>query len=253
MINHNTAFRRAPLLAGLMILLAGCASTEEMMRNDPDPLVKYNRPMFTFNDKLDKAVFKPVAKAYNAVMPAPANTAVTNFFGNLRDVVTLANDLLQLKFHQAAMDTSRVIANTVFGLGGLIDVARHMDLPKHDEDFGQTLSYWSGAEGYYLVLPVLGPNSTVDIWGLPGDSVANPLYFVSTTTAAWAGLQTLYFVDLRADLLRIERVIEDMQIDPYAFQRQAYLQRRRNLVFDGNPPTLKPDFEESEEAAPQTQ
>jgi phospholipid-binding lipoprotein MlaA len=244
MTTTSVPFRRKILgCISALAILAGCASTEEIMRDDPDPFEKYNRFMFQVNDGFDKAVFKPIAKGYRAIMPKPINDGVTNFFGNINDVITIVNDILQFKIKQGWMDTTRVVYNTTFGLAGFFDVATYMGLPKHNEDFGQTLGYWGIGEGYYLVLPFLGPNTTRDVWGLAGNVFIDPLSGFTDSAAAYIASRTAYFVDLRADLLQVEERFEEMQIEPYSFQRQTYLQRRRNLVYDGNPPRLKPDFD----------
>lgn len=227
-------------MAAIIAVLAGCASTADPPGGDSDPLESYNRAMFTFNDKVDKVILKPVAQAYQAVLPDLVIASVTNFFNNLDDVIVLFNDLLQLKFHQAAMDNSRLVFNTTFGVLGLFDVASHMNLPKNNEDFGQTLGFWGVGEGYYIVLPFLGPSTVRDTVGWVGDTIVDPLTWgPDSDTARWS-LWGLSAVNQRAGLLRFERAFAAAQIDPYSFQRSAYLQQRRNLVYDGNPP--KPDF-----------
>jgi phospholipid-binding lipoprotein MlaA len=153
------------------------------------------------------------------------------------------NDLLQFKLHLAAMDSGRIVANTTFGVAGLFDVASRLELPKHREDFGQTLGYWGLGEGYYLVLPFLGPSTVRDSFGLVGDFFVKPLNWATDSDAVSWGLSGLDLINRRSELLRIERALADEQIDPYAFQRGAYLQQRRNLVYDGNPPQIKVDFD----------
>lgn len=234
------------LCASLLALLAGCASTEEIMRTNADPLEGYNRTMFAFNDTIDRAVLKPVAQGYDAVVPEPVNVSISNFFNNLDDVIVIVNDILQLKADHAIRNTSRLVFNTTFGVLGFFDVAgTYMDLPKHNEDFGQTLGYWGIGEGYYLVLPLLGPSTTRDVWGVPADAYVNPVTYVNPARDRLL-LNALNIVDVRAGLLRTERAFDaSAQIDPYAFQREAYLQRRRSLVYDGNPP--RPDFDFDDE------
>lgn len=232
-----TPFRRRFLTLSTAVLLAGCASA----RNDTDALESYNRAMFTFNDAVDKATFKPVATVYWRVLPEPVTDSIGNFFSNINDVVVLANDLLQFKLHQAAMDSSRLVFNTTFGVAGLFDVASHMELPKHREDFGQTLGVWGIDEGYYLVLPLLGPSTVRDAFGMVGDFMINPIDWSTDSAAVEWGLWGLNLIHRRASLLRIERALAEDQIEPYSFQRSAYLQMRRNLVYDGNPP--KADLE----------
>lgn len=235
-------FRRF-LTTTAVALLVGCASTQEIQGDDTDALESYNRAMFAFNDAVDKAVFKPVAKVYRRVLPEPVTTSVGNFFSNLNDVVVLVNSLLQFKLHQAAMNSSRIVFNTTFGVAGLFDVATRMELPKQREDFGQTLGYWGFGEGPYLVLPFLGPSTVRDSVGLIGDFFTNPITWATDSNAVAWGLWGLDLVNRRSELLRIERALADEQIDPYSFQRGAYLQQRRNLVYDGNPPKPKFDFD----------
>ncbi len=239
----NNTFRRCLLTTAIAALLLGCASTSEPARDDSDPLESYNRAMFAFNEAVDKAIFKPVAQAYQAILPDPVIASVGNFFSNINDVVVLINDLLQFKFNQAAMDSSRIVFNTTFGIAGLFDVASRMELPKHTEDFGQTLGYWGVGEGYYLVLPLLGSSTVRDTFGLVGNFYANPITWATDSEAVTWSLWGLDFVNRRAGLLRVERAFADAQIDPYSFRRSAYLQMRRNLVYDGNPPTQKLEFE----------
>ena len=236
-------FRRCFPLMIAVTLLVGCASTPESPGEDSDALESYNRAMFAFNDAVDKALFKPVAKVYQRVLPDPVIASVSNFFSNLNDVVVLINALLQFKLHQAAMDSSRIVFNTTFGVAGLFDVASHMELPKHNEDFGQTLGYWGFGEGYYLVLPLLGPSTVRDTFGLVGNFFTNPVTWATDSEAVEWSLWGLDLINRRSSLLRIERALADEQIDPYSFQRSAYLQMRRNLVYDGNPPQPAFDLE----------
>jgi phospholipid-binding lipoprotein MlaA len=247
MKNKKFFFHVVCLSLSASFVLSGCASTETIMRTDTDPFEPYNRVMFQVNDTLDKAVIKPIARGYDYVMPDLLDRGVTNFFSNINDVVVLANALMQLKLQQAVMDFSRIVYNTTFGLLGFFDVATHMGLPKHNEDFGQTLGFWGVGEGYYLVLPLLGPSTTRDVWRVPADYLTlNPINDLFSTTTR-LGMRGLEIIDIRANLLRVERAFAGVQIDPYSFQRQAFLQNRRNLVYDGNPPQLELDFEDFED------
>lgn len=246
MIIDNFCFFRV-LVVFSIFLLFGCASTEEVMRTDADPLEPYNRFMFKVNDTLDKTVLKPVAQGYDYITPEIIDEGITNFFSNLEDVAVVANDILQLKPKQALMDTSRIVYNTTFGILGFFDVASYMDLPKNEEDFGQTLGYWGVGEGYYLVLPLLGPSTTRDVWSVPVDRFADPVTYLDPSLGTLIAGRTVEIVDIRAGLLQVERAFADNQIDPYSFQRQAYLQRRRNLVYDGNPPEPDLDFDDFED------
>lgn len=223
----------------LSLSLLGCATNGDRR----DPLEPINRGIYKFNDAVDKAVIKPVATGYKEVMPGPVRTAVGNFFSNLDDVLVLLNDLLQFKLEQAASDFSRLAWNSTLGIAGLIDVGSKMDLPKRNEDFGQTLGYWGVGNGPYLVLPFLGPSTLRDTVGLVVDSRFDPLWQhdpISERNTAY-GLHT---IDTRARLLDAEKVLEEAAIDRYIFLRDAYLQRRRGLVYDGNPPREKLEDEE---------
>jgi len=231
---------RLPLILLLGLLGTGCA-TVDGPKDPRDPLESYNRAMYSFNDTLDRAIMKPVAKGYNKVMPQPVNTSISNFFSNLDDVLVLFNDVLQLKWKQGLSDFSRLTWNTTAGLFGIFDVASHMDLPKHNEDFGQTLGYWGVGSGPYVVLPFLGPSTVRDGTGLLADWQVDPLARVEVDRTRWT-LLGLKAVDTRAGLLRASRILETASLDPYAFMRDAYLQRRENLVYDGNPP-MKDDFD----------
>ena len=212
-----------------------------------DPWEGLNRATFEFNDGLDRAVIRPVAEGYRFVMPTPARDAITNFFANLKDPWIAINKLLQGKPRLAIDDLGRFVWNSTFGLLGLIDVASDMGLPKHNEDFGQTLAVWGAGSGAYLVLPILGPSSVRDGIGLIPDAYAYlpwqiPKWadFNHRVTWQWS-LTGLDLVQVRADLLDASNVLEEAALDRYAFVRDAYFQRRRFLVYDGDPPPLPAD------------
>jgi len=224
--------------------LGGCASTAAL--NPADPFEPANRAVFEFNEEVDKAFVKPVAQAYRAVLPQPVRTGVRNFYGNLWDPWIGLNNLLQGKVEWALNDLFRFAVNTTFGLGGINDVATDMRLEKHNEDFGQTLGRWGVESGPYLVLPILGPSSVRDGTGLLVDSYGYLPWRIPTWRkwdhyVAWRNsLTALGFVSLRASLLDAESVLEEAALDRYAFVRDAYLQRRRSLVYDGEPPRERP-------------
>lgn len=218
----------------LSLLLGGCA-TVDGPKDPRDPLEGYNRAMYQFNDDFDRSLFKPLAEGYQNVVPKPVNTGISNFFSNLGDVLVLINDLLQFKFEQGLSDLGRISWNTTVGLFGFIDVATPMGMPKHNEDFGQTLGYWGVGSGPYIVLPFLGPSSLRDGTGLVVDWQADPLNEVEGYDSR-VGLMTLKAVDTRASLLRATSIIDNASLDPYAFMRDSYLQRRQSQVYDGNPP-----------------
>jgi phospholipid-binding lipoprotein MlaA len=234
---------KLPLFCLLLCLgLGGCASPSH---NPKDPFESFNRGAYKFNDALDKAVLKPVAKGYNTVMPAPARTGLSNFFSNLNDVTVAANDLLQFKVKQAASDTGRIFVNTTVGVLGLIDVATPIGLEKHNEDFGQTLGYWGVGSGPYLMLPFLGPSSVRDSVGLYADTMTSQTSRIKHV-AVRNEVYLTNFVVKRASLLDEEKVIDEAAIDRYSFIRDAYLQHRQNLVYDGNPPREKYDDEDDD-------
>ena len=238
----NTFTRLRLLLSVLLfsLVLQGCATVEGP--TDPeDPFESFNRAVYTFNDTLDKAILKPVAQGYNAALPNPVNKGVSNFFSNLDDVVVVFNDLLQLKIGQALSDTARVFFNSTIGIFGLIDVASGMDLPKHDEDLGQSFGYWGIDTGPYLVIPFLGPSDIRDAVGRVGDAYVDPLNDI-TPDGTRNGLLLLEGVDIRAGLLSASKVLKEAALDEYLFVRDAYLQRREDLVYDGDPP--KPSFDD---------
>ncbi len=235
---------RLSLLSGFLFL-AGCAGAH----NPNDPLEPLNRGIYKFNDTLDKAVLKPVAKGYVAVMPTFARIMVSNFFSNLDDVVVTANDLLQFKLRQGFSDGMRVFVNTTIGFFGLIDVASNGSLKKHNEDFGQTLGKWGIGNGPYLVLPILGPSTLRDSVGLYADGYTSPLYQIPDMRVRNQAYITKG-VSVRAGLMDQEKVLDEAMIDPYEFTRDSYLQYRKNLVYDGNPPRIRYDDEDEDSGKP---
>lgn len=219
-----------------LLVVSGCATAPGKKVDVRDPWEGMNRSVYSFNDKLDQVALKPLAKAYVNVLPSPVRTGVRNFFGNLGDVWTTANSVLQLKGQAAVESAMRVVVNTTFGLGGLLDVATEMRLPKYKEDFGQTLAYWGMPSGPYVVLPVLGPSTLRDTAALPVDMQGDLVQQISDTSTR-TSLTVLHATDIRAGLLQATDVVKDAALDPYSFVRDAYLQKRRNDVYDGNPPS----------------
>jgi phospholipid-binding lipoprotein MlaA len=221
-----------------LVSLDGC-STIRTARAGPgqrlDPWENWNRKVFAFNEGLDEKVLKPVATAYSEIVPQPVRNGVGNFFGNVLDAWSAVNNMLQGKFTAGFDDMTRVGTNTVFGLFGVVDVASEMGLDHHYEDFGQTLGRWGVGAGAYLVLPVLGPSSLRDAAALPLDRAASPALLINGGSTQ-AGIITLQIINTRASLLGASRVIDDISLDKYTFIRDAYLQRRRSLVFDGDVP-----------------
>jgi phospholipid-binding lipoprotein MlaA len=234
------------LAAAAAALLAGaCATIPPDAGNNPvDPLERINRHVFEFNDRVDRAVLKPVAQGYVAVVPEPVRSCVSNFFANLGDVGNALNNLLQGKPVEAVSDVCRIAINTTIGVLGCFDVASKMGLERHNEDFGQTLGRWGIGAGPYLVLPLLGPSSVRDAVGRVPDAYVAPPQAAGDSVRARNALFALETVDLRARLLDAGRLLEGAALDKYLFTRDAYLQRRRNLVYDGNPPR---EIEEDDE------
>lgn len=214
-----------------------------------DPLEGLNRGVFAFNEVVDRVLLKPLATAYRAAVPSPVRRGVDNVFGNVGDAWSAVNHLLQGKVKSALEMTVRVTTNTVFGLGGLLDLASDAGLERQPEDFGQTLGKWGFGPGPYLVLPFYGASSLRDAAGLPLDRQASLPVIVHDGTYRW-GLTTLELVHTRADLLSATNLLEQVAFDKYSFVRDSYLARRRNLVFDGNPPE---EPQEEEPLPPQSQ
>ena len=233
----------------ILLLSAVCGSAIAEPGETRDPFERFNRSMFTFNDRLDRAVLEPLARGYNSITPQPVNTMISNFFNNIADIAVVANDVLQLEFGQALRNTTRIVYNTSFGIGGLFDVARFMELPKSQQDFGQTLAHWGVGEGYYLVLPVFGPSTTRDVWRLPVDAyLLDPTRTIDSEDVRW-GLRGLNAIDTRAGLLGATRLLDEAALDPYSFMREAYLQRRRALILgeDAALPRFDFDFDDDDD------
>ncbi len=224
------------LLALLVVLCTGCASVPGAPPPPKeDPWENFNRKVFDFNDSVDEAVLKPVATAYRKVVPELVRTGVNNVLGNIGDLWSAANHLLQGKIHHGLDMGMRVLTNTVFGLGGLLDPATEMGLVRRSEDFGQTLGKWGVGSGPYLVLPLLGPSTLRDGAALVVDSKASPSSLANNNTAKYS-ITGLQIVSTRANLLGASALLDQVALDRYSFLRQAYLARRLDAVYDGSPP-----------------
>lgn len=237
------ASRRATAAVGGLALLAalglaGCTSIQAA-RAGPgqklDPWENWNRKVFNFNEGLDAKVLRPTATAYTEVVPQPVRRGVGNFFANFQDAWSAVNNMLQAKFDAGLQDVMRVGTNTLFGLFGVVDVASEMGFDHHYEDFGQTLGRWGVGAGAYVVLPLLGPSSVRDAAAMPLDRTASPSLLINGG-GTQAGVLALQVINTRAGLLGASQVIDDISLDKYTFIRDAYLQRRRSLVFDGDAP-----------------
>jgi phospholipid-binding lipoprotein MlaA len=224
------------LLVGLAALvLSGCATTGGSPANR-DPFEPFNRSVYRFNDTIDRYALKPVAQGYQKYVPEPLQLIVSSFFGNLDDLYTGANDLLQAKPKAALVDVSRFVVNSTLGFLGFADVASAIGMPKRYEDFGQTLGFWGVPSGPYLVIPLLGPSTVRDAPARAVDIYASPIEAASLNGHEDLALWGLRLVDARAGLLEGERVVEGAALDSYSLIRDAWLQRRRNAVYDGDPP-----------------
>ncbi|MBR8302266.1 VacJ family lipoprotein [Burkholderia dolosa] len=208
-------------------MLTGCATGPN--RNPNDPLEPMNRAMYKFNDTVDQNIAVPIAKGYQKITPTPLRTAISNFFSNLGDLGNMANNLLQLRITDATQDLMRVAMNSVFGVGGLIDIATPAGLPKHHQDFGLTLARWGVPSGPYLVLPVFGPSTFRDGVGRAVDVRFNLLNYIEP--AARNPMYVMQFVSARSDLLGATDLLKQAALDPYSFVRDAYLQQRKSLTY----------------------
>lgn len=217
------------LAAMLLVAASGCASP----RNPRDPLEPFNRKMMEFNDGLDAVILKPTATAYKQFVPPLMRTGVSNFFGNLTDLWSSVNSLLQFRVQEAAEGYLRFSVNTVMGLGGLLDIASELNLERRREDFGQTLGRWGVGAGPYIVLPLLGPSTLRDTLALPVDRRYD-IIREKRETAVKGSLYVLSIVDKRSNLLRVGDVIEEAALDKYSFVRDAHLQRRRSEIFNSS-------------------
>ncbi len=243
LVNKWFANRRKTALTVAMAagLLGGCATSG----NPRDPIEGFNRAIFDINDGLDKALIKPIAQGYEAGLPAPVRRGVTNFFGNIGDVFIAVNNLIQGKLPEALSDVGRVAVNTTVGVLGVMDVATDFGLEKHDEDFGQTFGRWGVGDGPYLVLPIFGSSTLRDTVGLAVNMNVDPVGNLNNVSTRNVMIGTRTIND-RAAYLPAEKIVEEAALDRYAYIRDAYLQRRRSLIYDGDAPR------ESENAAEAT-
>ena len=234
------------LLAGLM--LTGCATLPSGKPDPRDPWERFNRSSFAFNDALDRAVAKPVAKAYKKVTPRVVRTGVSNALSNLNTVSTVINDVLQGKMRQAGHDSGRFLLNSTLGLGGLFDPASAAGLQNNDEDFGQTLGKWGVKPGPYLMLPLLGPSNVRDTFARIPDQYTYPVNYLQDDSTRYV-IRAIDFLDLRAGLLDLDAQLE-RSYDRYAFVRNAWMQRREFMVSDGNVDDQSAELEEGMEEDP---
>ena len=220
---------RALAAIALAFALGACATVEHP--NPRDPWEGFNRPMHNFNEGVDRVVLRPVATLYREKVPPLVRTGVANFFGNLSDVWSAANSLLQFRLQDAADNVARVQINSVFGVFGIFDVASNFNIERHREDFGQTLGRWGVSTGPYLVIPLLGPSTLRDAVAMPVDRQFDPVSYIDPTGLR-ESLYVLRIVDKRSNLLRVGSVLDEASLDKYSFIRDAHLQRRRAEIYD---------------------
>jgi len=234
---------RAYSAIAICIALVQLSACTRPPNNSPsaDPLEKINRPINSFNNGLDTVIIRPVAKGYSAVTPQGFRGKVSNFFGNLSYPVDIINAFLQGKFEQGFQDTGRFALNSTLGLAGFLDPATLVGLPEHEEDFGQTFSVWGIPQGPYVVLPILGPSTVTSAVGIWPNVQVNPITAWPQSSVR-AKLVIGWTIETRERLLAVDEAVRE-SFDPYLFVRDAYLQNRRYLIFDGNPPSSSFDDE----------
>jgi len=235
---------------------AGCATTPGVDHQDrrtsgpKDPYESVNRKVFAFNDTLDTYALKPVATAYNKVVPSPVRTGIHNFFGNFSDAWSAVNQLLQGKPGDAGTMTLRVLTNTTIGIAGIFDPATSLGLERKPQDLGLTLGHWGLEPGPYLVLPLFGASDIRDGIALPFDSYVSPALLVAPKYWKEVGIDAVGVIDTRAGLLGASQMLDELAFDRYTFLRDAYITRRRSLVYDGNPPDLPDEDDDDSKSAP---
>jgi phospholipid-binding lipoprotein MlaA len=263
-MNAGFSLRAARQIACVAILasvalLTGCATTRpaansgdgQMTAANEDPLEGFNRAVFNLNDKLDRALFKPIAQGYDKVLPEAVRSCVSNGFGNVADVSASLNNFLQGKFKEGGSDICRVTINSTIGVLGCFDVASKWGFEKHNEDFGQTLGVWGVPSGPYLVIPFFGPSTFRDGPALIVDAYTDPTHYIPFV--AWRNrLYLLRLVDKRAQALDTTNFIDNAALDPYVFVRDAFMARRRSLVLDGKEPAPPPTDTPGGDATPPT-
>lgn len=234
---------RVLMLAASLALLGGCATTggadgggaRQSEGQKLDPWENWNRKVFFFNEAVDDNVLRPVATGYRNVVPGFVRSGISNFFANAADAWSAVNLFLQGRFEDGFGDLTRVATNTFLGWGGVLDVAGDFGLDHHYEDLGQTLGKWGVGAGAYIVWPLLGPSSVRESFALPLDRAATPA-LLFRDGAKQGTITVVQTVNTRAEFLDASRVIDEIALDKYTFVRDAYLTRRRSLVYDGEPP-----------------
>ena len=235
-----TSPRLAAAALAASVLLAGCATPTATSRSDP--FEPFNRAMYAINEPIDRDIIRPGIQAYIDTVPRPLRQVVTNFNNNIGDFFSGVNGLLQGKPEKAGHDFGRVLVNTTFGFGGLIDFASDARIPRGEEDFGQTFGYWGIPQGPYLFIPLFGPTTVRDGAGFGVRAALSPLDYINSWEARTA-LWFMGYVDARAQALEAQGLVDKAALDPYTFIRRSYLQRREYLTYDGQPPRKEEDDE----------
>ncbi|HEX2493054.1 MAG TPA: VacJ family lipoprotein [Steroidobacter sp.] len=245
-----SAVPRLYLVLLFAVFGCGCAATPGRTHGE-DPWESWNRGVYKFNDVVDRATLKPIAKGYKKITPHWMRRGIANFFGNLETPATILNEVLQGKGKAALRDTGRFLLNSTVGVAGLFDVGTSVGLEANDEDFGQTLAVWGVGSGPYLTLPFFGPTTLRDAPARVFDFFLDPLDYADLSWQATWGKRALRAVQSRAELLPLEPTLQ-RTYDPYAFVRDAWVQQREFQIFDGNPPpeTLEEEFQEDDADAP---
>jgi ABC-type transporter lipoprotein component MlaA len=236
-MNNSRGIRILSIVFALLFMsfLSGCASTQTKdVTDNNDQLEPVNRVSFNFNETLDQYILKPIAEPYAKYTPDIYRSGITNFFDNLTYLNVVLNSFLQGKFGQGFSDATRFVVNSTIGIGGLNDIATPMGLEKHNEDFGQTLAVWGVGQGSYLVVPLNGPNTVRNAPDMVTSTLLNPFFYISS--AILFPVSALNLINTRANLLEATNIRDEAAIEPYTFTREAYLQQRNNLIYDGNPP-----------------
>jgi phospholipid-binding lipoprotein MlaA len=249
----STLTRAAPVL--FATLVAGCASAPGRTTN-AESFEGFNRGVYKFNDTLDRAALKPIAKGYRKVTPNFVRTGIGNVLSNLEYPGTFVNQFLQGKLKLGLKDTGRFLINSTLGVAGIFDVATPIGLEKNDEDFGQTFAVWGVPSGPFLNLPLLGPSSMRDAPGRALGFLTNPLQYTDVPWEAEWGERAIGVVHGRSELLPLDETLQ-RTYDPYVFIRDAWVQQREFNIFDGNPPpetledVMEEETEETEAPSPQ--
>ena len=250
---------RLPALSILLAVFAlgGCASNstagsekgEDSVQSSVDPWESMNRRIFRFNRDVDRATLKPVATAYEKVIPSFMRKGVRNFMANLRGPRNILNNFLQGKGIAGVSETSRLLVNSTLGVLGLVDVASGMGLGQHREDFGQTLAVWGVPDGPYVMVPFAGPQTLRDVFAFPVDVLVDPVWYHEHDSVRYP-LYALRFTDIRASFLSTDDLLDE-SFDPYVRLREAYLQNRRYAVYDGDPPVDDDFYDDIYDALPE--